>query len=60
MASKLTKAELALEIADCGGWEEFHQKRHEYTMSDYYKGRRLTLQAQYNELNDLPKDKESA
>lgn len=44
----MTLTELGLEIADEGGWEEFHQKRHNYTMYDHHKARRLRLQAEYN------------
>lgn len=43
------KRELGLTIADYGGWEEFHQKRHEYFMYDYYKGLRLKLLREYKE-----------
>lgn len=46
----MTKRELGLEIADQGGWEEFHQKRGNYTMYDYHKSRRLKLQEQYKRL----------
>jgi hypothetical protein len=42
------KRDLACEIADNGGWEEFHQKRHNYVMFDYHKSRRLRLQAEYD------------
>ena len=44
----MTLRELGLEIADEGGWEEFHQRRHNYTMYDHHKARRLRLQAEYN------------
>lgn len=44
----MTQQELALEIANEGGWEEFYQKRENYTMYDYHKGRRISLQMQYN------------
>lgn len=40
---------LGLTIADEGGWEEFHQKRHNYTMYDYHKSRRLKLEKEYRE-----------
>lgn len=40
--------DLACEIHDNGMWEEFHQRRHNYTMYDYHKARRLKLQAEYN------------
>jgi len=43
----MDKRELGLTIADEGGWEEFHQKRHNYTMYDYHKARRLKLEAEY-------------
>lgn len=43
----MDKRELALTAADHGGWEEFHQKRHEYEMYDYHKARRLKLEAEY-------------
>ena len=43
----MTRHDLAAEIADCGGWEAFHQKRHEYEMYDYYKGRRKRLEREY-------------
>ena len=43
----MDKRELALTAADHGGWEEFHQKRHNYTMYDYHKARRLKLEAEY-------------
>lgn len=46
----ITRRELGLQIADEGGWEEFHQKRHNYFMYDYHKNRRLMLQRQYREL----------
>ena len=46
----MNKREMALEIADLGGWEEFHQKRGEYVMYDYYKDLRLRLQREYNKL----------
>ena len=44
----MTLYQLGLVIADEGGWEEFHQKRHNYTIYDHYKARRLRLQAEYN------------
>lgn len=43
----MDKRELALSIADHGGWEEFHQKRGNYTMYDYHKSERLRLQKLY-------------
>ncbi len=45
----MTLYQLGLEIADEGGWEEFHQRRHNYTMYDHHKARRLRLQAEYNQ-----------
>ena len=44
----MTLYQLGLEIADEGGWEEFQQKHHNYTMYDHHKARRLRLQAEYN------------
>ena len=46
----ITRHQLGLEIAWEGGWEEFHQKLHNYTMYDHHKNRRLILQRQYGEL----------
>ena len=46
----MTRCKLGLEIADEGGWEEFHQKLHNYTMYDHHKNRRLMLQRQYGKL----------
>jgi hypothetical protein len=54
MSTPQTKREMGLEIADCGRWEEFHQKRGEYCMYDFYKERRLALQKKYNA---MPNDK---
>lgn len=48
MAQELSLYDLSREIQDNGGWEEFHQKRHNYTMYDHHKARRLKLQAEYN------------
>lgn len=45
----MNKRELGLEIANEGGWEEFHQKRGNFTMYDYHKSRRLKLQREYRE-----------
>jgi len=42
--------ELGLKIADHGEWEEFHQKRNNFTMFDYHKAERLKLQKEYNQL----------
>jgi len=43
----MTRRELGLEIADNGGWEEFHQKRGNWTMYDHHKARRLALEKEY-------------
>lgn len=48
----MTKYDLACAIADEGGWEEFHQKRHNYTMYDYHKARRLQLEREYRSKYD--------
>ncbi len=48
-SAPLDKRELGLEIADEGGWEEFHQKRHNYTMYDWHKARRLKLEREYRD-----------
>ena len=40
--------DLGREIIEDGGWEEFHKRRHNYTMYDHHKARRLKLQAEYN------------
>ena len=45
----MTKRELGLEIAYQGGWEEFHQKRDNFTMYGYHKGLRLKLEKYYRE-----------
>lgn len=42
------KHDLACEIADEGDWEEFHQKRSNFTMYDYHKNRRLLLEEEYH------------
>lgn len=47
MSGTMDKRTLGLEIADHGGWEEFHQKRGNWTMYDYHKARRLRLEAEY-------------
>jgi hypothetical protein len=44
----MTLYNLGLEIHDNGMWEEFHQKRHNYTMYDHHFSRRKKLQAEYN------------
>lgn len=46
---QLSKRELALTIADNGGWEEFHQKRGNYTMYAHHKSIRLKLEREYRE-----------
>lgn len=43
----MTFHELGCEIHDNGMWEEFHQKRHNYTMYDHHKARRKKLEAEY-------------
>ena len=43
----MIKRELALLIADHGGWEEFHQKRGNYIMYDYHKNQRLNVEKDY-------------
>ena len=45
----LSKHELSVEIADNGGWEEFYQKRGNYTMFDHHKNLRLKLEKEYRE-----------
>jgi hypothetical protein len=47
MEKSLSKRDLALAIADHGGWEEFHQKRGNHYMYDYHKNRRLKLEKEY-------------
>ena len=49
-----TREELGLDIADEGGWEEFHQrqardpqKRGSWDMYDHHKARRKMLEAEY-------------
>ena len=49
VAQELSLYDLGRDIQDEGGWEEFHQRRHNYTMYDHYKARRLKLQAEYNQ-----------
>lgn len=44
----MDKRELGIEIADHGGWEEFHQKQKNWYMFDYHKSMRLKLQREYN------------
>ena len=43
----MDKHTLACEIADNGAWEEFHQKRGNWTMYDYHKAKRLQLAKEY-------------
>ena len=43
----MSKHDLGCAISDEGGWEEFHQKRHNYVMFDYHKGRRLAFERVY-------------
>ena len=45
----MDRRELSLAIADNGGWEEFHQKRGNYTMYDHHKSVRLKLEREYRE-----------
>ena len=42
--------ELALSAHDCGMWEEFNQKRHNYFMYDYYKSERFRYIKLYRSL----------
>lgn len=42
--------ELGPQIADAGGWEEFHQKRNNGTMQQFFKDRRLELEKQHKEI----------
>jgi hypothetical protein len=46
----MSRRALGLEIADAGGWEEFHQRRGNWTMYDWHKGLRLRLEADYRRL----------
>lgn len=39
----MTNTELGLEIAWAGGWQEFHQKRNEWEMYDYWTERYNSL-----------------
>ncbi len=48
--------ELDLDIADNGGWEEFHQKRGDYFMYDHHKSVRLRLEREYKNLTVRKKD----
>lgn len=41
--------DLGTAASDAGGWEEFHQKRGEFTMYDHYKALRLRLEREYRE-----------
>lgn len=45
----IARRELSVAIADHGGWEEFHQKQHNYCMYDYHKDNRLKLERYYRE-----------
>lgn len=45
----MDRRELGLEIADNGGWEEFHQKRGNFTMYDHHKSIRLKMMKEYRE-----------
>lgn len=47
----MTQHELSCEIHDNGMWEEFHQKRGNFTMYDHHKSRRLQLQRTYHDRN---------
>lgn len=38
-------AKLAIDYADAGGWEEFHQKRGDGYMQAYWKNLRMKIQA---------------
>lgn len=44
---------IAIEISWCGAWEEFHQKRGEVTLYEFWKNRRLNYQYLYNQLRSL-------
>jgi len=44
----LTKRQFGIEIAWAGGNEEFHQKKGNYFMFDYWKNKRLKLEQQYH------------
>lgn len=48
VAQELSLYDLGREIQDNGGWEEFHQRRHNYTMYDHHFSRRKRLEAEYN------------
>jgi hypothetical protein len=43
----LDDRELGLSAADHGAWEEFHQKRENFTMFDYHKALRLRMESEY-------------
>jgi hypothetical protein len=45
----MTKEEYGVEIHDNGMWEEFYQKRGNWTMYDLHKSRRLLLTREYRE-----------
>lgn len=46
--TEFSKHDLSCEINDNGGWEEFHQKAHNFTMYDHHKATRLKLKAEYD------------
>jgi hypothetical protein len=55
----MTRQEMALDIADYGQREEYHQRKtrdpqsqsdSHWTMYDYYKGKRLLLEREYRRL----------
>lgn len=54
----MTLYQLGLEIADEGGWEEFHQRCHNYTMRDHHKARRLKLMAEYKRRKALERSQQ--
>ena len=43
----LSDRELGLSAADNGQWEEFHQKRDNFTMYDHHKALRLRMESEY-------------
>jgi hypothetical protein len=44
----MTKEELGSEIAWAGGWQEYHQRRKEWVMYDYWTERYNTLRREYD------------
>jgi len=42
----LERRTLSVQIANAGGWEEFHQRRRE-PQADWWKARRLKMEAEY-------------